>query len=55
MIIKTTYDIHTHQPVYAICNVDHQCTMITTSILYAIQAGQCKSQDQVHQFLQSKK
>jgi hypothetical protein len=47
MLIKTTFDIHTQQPVYAICNAQHQCGMITTNIVNAIQAGQCKSFDEV--------
>jgi hypothetical protein len=47
MLIKTTFDIHTHNPVYAICDANHQCGMITTSIVNAIKAGQCKSFDEV--------
>jgi hypothetical protein len=36
MIIKYTFDIQTQQPVYAICNAQHQCLMVTTNILTAI-------------------
>ena len=54
MIIKTTFDIHTHQPVYAICNTQHQCGIITTSIVNAIKAGQCKSFDEVKVLMSQK-
>ena len=47
MLITTTYDIHTQQPVYAICNEQHQCGLITTNILTAIKAGQCKNFSEV--------
>ena len=36
MIIKYTFDIQTKQPVYAVCNHQHQCVMVTTNILNAI-------------------
>ena len=51
MLIKTTFDIHTHQPVYAICNAQHQCGMITTSITNAIKAGQCKNFQEVQSLI----
>jgi hypothetical protein len=51
MIIKTVFDIQTHQPVYAICDAQHQCGMITTNMMYAIKAGQCKNFDQVKEFI----
>jgi hypothetical protein len=54
MLIKTTFDIHTHNPVYAICNANHQCGMITTSIVNAIKAGQCRSFDEVKSLISSK-
>ena len=47
MLIKTTFDIQDRTPVYAICNANHQCGMITTSIINAIKAGQCKDFAQV--------
>jgi len=37
MFIKYTFDIQSHQPVYAVCTTDHQCVLITTDILIAIQ------------------
>lgn len=52
MLIKTTFDIHTKQPVYAICNANHQCGMITTNILNAIKAAQCKDFNQVQSLIQ---
>lgn len=42
MTIKYTFDIATKQPVYAICNVNHQCIMMTTNIINAIQKVQGK-------------
>jgi nitrogenase subunit NifH len=35
-MIKYTFDIHTHQPVYVVCDVNHQALMITTNICTAI-------------------
>jgi hypothetical protein len=52
MLIKTTFDIQTKQPVYAVCNANHQCGMITTNILNAIKAGQCKDFNQVQTLIQ---
>ena len=37
MIIKYTFDIETKQPVYAVCNTNHQCVLLTTNIVTAIQ------------------
>lgn len=54
MLIKTTFDIHTHNPVYAICDPStERCGMITTNILSAIKAGQCKSFDEVKTLINS--
>ena len=49
MLIKTTFDIHTKQPAYAICNSNHQCGYVTYSITKAIKAAQCKDFNQVQQ------
>lgn len=35
-MIKYTFDIITHQPVYVVCNAQHQALTITTNILTAI-------------------
>lgn len=35
-MIKYTFDIHTQQPVYVVCDVNHQALMITTNICTAI-------------------
>lgn len=44
MLVKTTFDINTHQLVYAICDIKtHRCVMLTTSTTKSIKAGQCKS------------
>ena len=51
MIIKTTFDIETKQPVYAICNAQHQCGVLTTSIINAIQFAQCTDLNQVQSLL----
>lgn len=52
MITKITFDIQTQQPVYAICDAtSHQCAMITTSIIHAIKATQCKSVSEVKDYL----
>lgn len=41
MTIRTTFDIHTQQKVYAICNSKtSQCTKLTTSLIQAIQFAQ---------------
>lgn len=55
MLIKTTFDIQDRTPVYAICNANHQCGMITTSIINAIKAGQCKSFDEVKTMISQNK
>ena len=48
MLIKTTFDIHTHNTVYAICDpTTERCQMITTNILNAIKAAQCKTFQEV--------
>ncbi len=48
MLIKTTFDIQDRTPVYAICDpASERCGMITTNLLNAIKAGQCKSFDEV--------
>jgi hypothetical protein len=48
MLIKTTFDIQDHTPVYAICDPNtERCGMITTNLLNAIKAGQCRSFDEV--------
>jgi hypothetical protein len=39
-MIKFVFDIQTKQIVYAVCDVNHQCHMITTDITKAIQAIQ---------------
>jgi len=39
MTIRFTYDIHTQQPVYAVCN-QGTCILLTTSILTAIKKVQ---------------
>lgn len=55
MLIKTTFDIHTHNRVYAICDPQtERCGMITTSIMNAIQAAQCKNFQQVKELIASK-
>ena len=36
MTIKYTFDIQTKQPVYAVCTIQGQCVMLTTSITTAI-------------------
>ena len=36
MFIKYTFDIQTKQPVYAVCNQQQQCILLTTNILTAI-------------------
>lgn len=36
MFIKYTFDIQTKQPVYAVCNTNQQCVLLTTNILTAI-------------------
>ena len=36
-MIKYTFDIATKQPVYVVCNVNHQPKVITTNICTAIQ------------------
>jgi hypothetical protein len=52
MLVKTTFDINTHQLVYAICDIkSHRCLMLTTSVTKAIKAGQCKSADKVKELL----
>jgi hypothetical protein len=41
MTIRTTFDIHTQQKVYAICDSKtSQCTKLTTSLIQAIQFAQ---------------
>jgi len=40
MMIRFTYDIHTQQPVYAICNANGDCEYLTTSITEAIKLTQ---------------
>ena len=35
-MIKYTFDIQTQQPVYVVCNVNHQALTITTNICTAI-------------------
>jgi hypothetical protein len=40
MIIRFTYDIHTQQPVYAICTSNGDCKYLTTSITDAIKLSQ---------------
>jgi hypothetical protein len=48
MLIKTVFDTQTQEKGYAICDsATHQCGFVTYSILTAIQAGQCKSLDEV--------
>ena len=42
MMIKYTFDIQTQQPVYAVCDNDDNCLMLTTSILAAIKKVQSK-------------
>lgn len=42
MFIKYVFDIQTKQPVYAVCNQQQQCVMITTNITTAIQKVQGK-------------
>jgi len=52
MLVKTTFDIHTHQPVYAICDIrSHQCLMLTTSVTQAIKGAQCKSAHKVKELI----
>ena len=52
MLVKTTFDIHTHQIVYAVCEIkSHQCLMLTTSVTKAINGAQCKSVDKVKEML----
>lgn len=36
MIIKYTFDIKTKQPVYAVCNQQQECVLLTTNIFTAI-------------------
>ena len=36
MTIKYTFDIQTKQPVYAVCDIQGNCLMLTTNILTAI-------------------
>ena len=40
MIIRYTFDINTQQPVYAVCTIQGQCVMLTTSIFDAIKKVQ---------------
>ena len=55
MFIKTTFDIQTRTPVYAICDPKtERCGMITTSIMNAIQAAQCKNFQEVKELIASK-
>ena len=52
MLVKTTFDVNTHQLVYAICDTkSHRCMMLTTSITKAITAAQCKSVAKVKELL----
>ncbi len=36
MTIKYVFDINTQQPVYAVCDIQGNCLMLTTSICTAI-------------------
>ena len=48
MLVKTVFDTQTQEKGYAICDPStQQCGFVTYSILTAIQAGQCKSLDEV--------
>ena len=54
MLIKTVFDVETHQAGYAICNSQHQCGYVTYSITKAIRAAQCKDFSQVQQLIAGK-
>lgn len=45
MLIRFTQDIHTQQPVYAICTSNGTCKYLTTSITQAIQLSQTNVKD----------
>jgi hypothetical protein len=48
MLVKTVFDTQTQEKGYAICDPStQQCGFVTYSIITAIQAGQCKSLDEV--------
>jgi len=48
MLTKTVFDIQTQEKGYAICDpATQKCGFVTYSIVKAIQAGQCKSFDEV--------
>jgi hypothetical protein len=52
MLVKTTFDIHTRQLVYAVCDIkSNRCLMLTTSTAKAIKGAQCKSVDKVKELL----
>jgi hypothetical protein len=40
MTIRYTFDIQTKQPVYAVCDIQGNCLMLTTSIFNAIKKVQ---------------
>lgn len=49
MILKTTYDIETRQPVYAICDSKtERCGILTTDLMKALRFAQLESFDQAN-------